>query len=103
MPLNRLVEIQHRGVTRDSFGGEIEKWDKLAIVWAERLSVKPSERFIKTAARTVNTSQATFRILARAGVNEQMRLIDDSEITWDIIGIIKNDWKYLTLQVGHLP
>ena len=77
-------------------------WDTLAIVWADKLSVKPAERFIKSSARTVNLSQARFRILARDDVNELMRLIDDNAVTWDIIGIKKNDRKYLTLQVGHL-
>ena len=103
MPFNRLVSIRSYTVKRDSYGSEIKTWYTLATVWAEKLAVKPSERFIETSARTVNTSQATFRILERDDVNEQMRLIDDNATTWDIIGIIKNDWKYLTLQVGHLP
>ncbi len=96
--LNRLIEIQHRTVTRDSFGGEIETWVHLAKVWAEKVQVKPAERFIKTSARTLNTSTAQFKILQRGDLDETMRVIDDYGVRWDIIGIIKNDRLYLTLK-----
>ena len=100
--LDRIIEIQRKAVTRDSFGGEIETWVTLANVWAEKLSTKPAERFIKTSARTVNKSTAKFRILQRDDLDETMRVIDDRAVLWDIIGIIKNDRQFLTLQVGHL-
>ncbi len=101
MPLNRLIELRRYTVKRDSFGSELKAWYTLATVWAEKLQVKPSERFIETSAKVVNTSQAKFKILARADVNELMLLIDDDAVTWDIQGISKNDWKYLTLHVGQ--
>ena len=100
--LNRVIEIQHFTVTRDSFGGEIRAWVTLAKVWAEKLSTKPSERFIETSARTVNQSTAQFQILQRDDLDERNRVIDDHGVLWDIIGIIKNDRQFLTLQVGHL-
>ena len=100
--LNRVIEIERREVTRDSFGGEIETWVELATVWAEKLQVKPAERFIKTSARTVNTSTAQFKILQRENLDETMRVIDDYGVQWGIIGIVKNGRQYLTLQVGHL-
>ena len=100
--LNRLIEIQRRAVTRDSYGGEIVTWVELDKVWAEKLEVKPGEKFVETSARTVNTSQAKFRILQRDDLNETMLLIDDNAETWNIIGIIKNGRQFLTLQVGHL-
>ena len=103
MALNRLIEIEERGVTRDSFGAEVVKWIKLATVWAEKVQVKPAERFIKTSARTVNLSMAKFKILAREDVNELMRVIDDNGVTWDIQGLIKADSKFLTLQVKREP
>ena len=103
MAFNRLIELRRRTVKRDSFGSEIATWDKLAIVWAEKLSVKPASRFIETSARTVNQSTAQFKILAREDVTELMRVIDGNAVLWDIQGIIKNDWKFLTLKVGTLP
>ena len=96
MPLNRLIELRRFTVKRDSFGGEIKTWGTLAIVWAEKLQVKPAERFIETSAKVVNQSTAQFKIFARDDVNELMRLIDDNAVTWDIQGISKNDWKFLT-------
>ncbi len=116
--LNRIIEIQRRTVHRDSYGAEVLTWATLAKVWAEKVETKPSERFIKTARKTVNKSTASFRINAlgadnpdvlAGGVvsspddpNELDRIIDDNGILWDIIGIIKNDRQFLTLQVGHL-
>ena len=100
--LNRVIGIQHKAVTRDRFGSEIEAWVTLANIWADKLSVKPAERFIKTSARTVNRSKAQFKIIQRDDLDETMRVIDDNGVTWDIIGIIKNDRRFLTLQVGHL-
>ena len=100
--LNRVIEVQHRTVTRDSFGSEIIAWVTLANVWAEKLEVKPAERFIETSARTVNQSTAQFKILQRGDLDETMRVIDDHGVLWNIIGIIKNDRLYLTLQVAHI-
>ena len=82
--LNRVIEVQHLAVTRDSFGGEIETWVHLAKVWAEKLQVKPAERFIETSARTVNQSTAQFKILQRGDLDETMRVIDDYGVRWDI-------------------
>ena len=103
MALNRLIELQTRTVKKDQFGSAVGLWGKLVTVWAEKLSVKPAERFVKTSARTGNKSIAQFKILAREDVNELMRVIDDNGVTWNILGIIKNDRTYLILQVGHLP
>ena len=116
--LNRIIEIQRRTVTRDSFGAETETWLTLDSVWAEKLSTKPSERFVNESKRLVNQSTASFRIRAlgadnrdvlAGGVvsspddpNELDRVLDDNGVLWDIIGIIKGDRQYLTLQVGHL-
>ena len=100
--LNRVITIEHNVETRDRFGSVISGWVLLAEVWAEKLSVKPAERFIKTSARTVNKSTAQLRILQREDVDETMRVIDDNGVIWDIIGIIKNDRRFLTLQLGHL-
>ena len=100
--MNRIIEIQRRDVTRDSFGSEVVTWVRLAQVWAEKVQVRPAERFIKAAARLVNQSTAQFRILQGSNVDELMRVIDDNGVTWNIIGIIRNDRQFETLQVAHL-
>ena len=79
--LNRVITIEHNVETRDRFGSVISGWVLLAEVWAERLSVKPAERFIKTSARTVNKSTSQLRMLQREDVDETMRVIDDNGVT----------------------
>ena len=101
MALNRIITIQRREVTRDTYGAPIESWIELAQVWAEKLRVKPSERFIKRAARRLNTSQTRFKIRQRGDVDETMRILDDNAALWNILGLIKNDRRFLTLQVRH--
>ena len=100
--LDRIILIQCRTVTRDSWGGEIETWVKLDTVWAEKVQVKPSERFITNSATTVNKTTSRLRILARADVDETMRVIDGTR-TWGIIGIIKNNRHDMTLLLEVEP
>ena len=100
--LNRVIEIEHFSVTRDSFGGEVKAWVTLAKVWAERLTWKPKQKFVQGSARFVNISTSSFKILQRDDLDATMRVIDDSGVQWNIIGIVKNDRQFLTLQVGHL-
>ena len=100
--LDRVIEIQHFSSTRDSFGASVETWVTLARVFAERLAWKPRQKFDQNSKRFVNISTSSFKILQRGDVDETMRVIDDHGGQWDIIGIIKNDRQYLTLQVGHL-
>ena len=102
MALNRIITIEQFVSTRDSFGSVIQNWVELDRVWAEKLRVKPSERFIQTSARTVNTSQTRFKIRQRGDLDETMRVLDDNATLWNIIGLLKNDRQFLTLQVGHL-
>ena len=115
MPLNRIIEIQRRTVTRDPLGSETDTWMLLGKVWADKLSTKPIQKFDRESNRLVNLSTAEFRILASFveapggfGVepsphepNELDRILDDNGVTWDIIGI-RADRQYITLQVGHL-
>ena len=102
--LNRVIEIERREVTQDPrFGDGIETWVTLAKVWAEKLEAKPSEKLSRTSARLVNTSTVQFRIWQRGDLDETMRVIDDYGVRWGIIGIIKNDRQYLTLELVREP
>ena len=103
--LNRVIEIERREVTRDSVGSEVEQFVTLAKVWAEKLQGKPGERFIKTSARTVNTSTAQFRFMQREDLDldETMRVIDDYGVQWGIIGIVKNGRQFVILQLLRSP
>ena len=112
---NRIITIERKTVTRDSFNSEVEAWVELAQVWAEKFTTKPSEKFVNESKRLVNLSTVSFRINAPVmpgpggiGVepspfepNELDRVVDDDGTTWDIIGIVKNDRQFLTLQLAH--
>ena len=100
--LNRLIEVQHFTVTRDSLGGVVEAWVTLAKVWASMSVLKPAERFIKTSNRRAITSLTQFTIHRRDDLDERMRVIDDHGVQWGIIGI-KSDRRFLFLQVKRTP
>ena len=103
--LNRVIEIEHKSVTRDSFGGEIETWVTLAKVWAEKLDPRPSEKFSQGSARTLDTSLKQFRFMQREDLDldETMRVIDDYGVKWGIVGILKNGRQFVTLQLKKAP
>ena len=75
----------------------------LAKVWAEKLSseTRPSGSSRRPPERLTSPRRSS-RILQRDDLDERNRVIDDHGVLWDIIGIIKNDRQFLTLQVGHL-
>ena len=102
---NRVIEIEHRIVTRDNFGSEIEAWVTLAQVWAEKFNPRPSEKFSDGAARTVDTSLKSFRFHQRddLDLDETMRVIDDYGVQWGIVGILKNGRQFVTLQLRKTP
>ena len=103
--LNRVIEIEHKSVTRDSFGSEIVTWVTLAKVWAEKLDPRPSEKFSEGSARTVDTSLKQFRLMQRddLALDETMRVIDDYGIQWGIVGILKDGRQFVTLQLRKAP
>ena len=85
-PRNRLVELQRQTTTRDSFGGVVTGWTKLADLWASVNQTGVSTAFENDAKRDVALRTARFRIDWRAGLRETDRLIYGGLI-WDIKGI----------------
>ena len=84
--LDRIVELQSRRVTRDSFGGEIESWSEIEKVWANVNQTGVSENFENNAARDVALRNATIRIRWRDDVQETSRVVYGG-FPWDIKGI----------------
>ena len=68
---------------------------------ADKLQVKPSERFSQSADRTISTSTASFRVLYRDDVDETMQVVDDAGRTWGIEGIVKKGRQNMTLILGR--
>ena len=77
MPVrNRIVELQQRLVTRDSFGGEIVRWSEIEKVWANVNQTGTSEDFENNSDRAVALRNATIRIIWRADVQETSSRLD---------------------------
>ena len=89
--LDRIVELQARRVTRDSFGSEIERWSEIDKVWANVNQTGTSERFENESNRNVALRNSTIRIRWRDDVQETSRVVYDA-LPWDIKGIA---------QIGH--
>ena len=90
--LDRIIEIQRRVVTRDSFGGEVETWAELETVWANVNQTGADEAFRNEANREVATRDARMTIHYRDDIDETMRVIYD-ERAWDIRGIAEIGFK----------
>ena len=85
-PFDRIVELQARRVTRDSFGGEVVSWSEIDKVWANVNQTGVSEDFENAADRDVALRNATIRIRWRDDVQETSRVVYDG-FPWDIKGI----------------
>ena len=90
--LDRIIEIQRRAVTRDSFGGEIVTWAEVDTVWAHVNQTGADEAFENEANRERATRDARMTIHYRDDIDETMRVIYD-ERTWDIRGIAEIGFK----------
>ena len=83
---DRLVDIQERIVSRDSFGSEVIVWEKLETVWANVNQTGVSEDFENEANREQALRNTKFRILWRNDITELHRLVYDG-LAWGIKGI----------------
>ena len=84
--LDRIVELQARRVTSDSFGSEIEGWSEIDKVWAKVNQTGVSENFENESNRAVALRNSTIRIRWRDDVQETSRVVYDG-FPWDIKGI----------------
>ena len=84
--MDRIVELQARRVTRDSFGSEVVSWSEIEKVWANVKQTGTSEDFENDAGRAVALRNATIRIRWRGDVQETSRVVYDG-FPWDIKGI----------------
>ena len=84
--LDRIVELQSRTVTRDSYGGEIVSWSEIDKVWANVNQTGVSENFENESNRDIALRNSTIRIRWRDDVRESGRVVYDG-FPWDIKGI----------------
>ena len=71
--LNRLITIQSRGSSADSYGEKIANWSELDQVWAQLIPMRRSERF--TARQLYGEEINVFRIRYRDDVPNDGRIV----------------------------
>ena len=86
--LDRIVTIQQRTATRDSFGGEVVTWVDLADVWARVTPQSAREQFRNESNIEQASNTTAFRIRYRGDLSETMRVVHDGH-EWDIEGIVE--------------
>lgn len=88
MAAGRLVErvtIQQKSVTRNGLGEEVVTWGDLVTVWAEAIPLRGREFY--AANQTQQVVDVRFRIRARSGLTNDMRLLWRTE-PYDITALI---------------
>lgn len=87
MPLNRIITIQHPVTVRGRFGGETTTWEPYATVWASKEPIVADEVFNEESNIRVASRVTTWRTNFDPGISELMRIVDDENLIWNIIGL----------------
>lgn len=82
--MDRLITIQQRSDSQDSYGQPVPSWSTLAEVWADKKDVKASERF--ASEQRIAEQTTVFRIYWRDDVTAKMRVSYDGKV-YDINGV----------------
>lgn len=93
---NRIVSIQRKTTTNDSYGGQVEAWTTYATVWASVMPLKGRELIAAQAAQ----SEVTTRIgmYYRADVQPVDRILHGSNI-YNIMSVIDPEDAHRELQI----
>lgn len=83
--LDQRITFQQKGVTRNAIGEEVVTWSDVATVWAEAVPLRGREFY--AAAQTQQVVDVRFRIRARSGLTNDMRLLWNT-VPHDIVAII---------------
>ena len=92
MARQELIGIQTRTVTRDSFGGEVERWIDSDLTWASVAHVSAAERFGDGSDRVQATRVARFtirRYTAQDDITEANNRVVFRNRAWDITGVTR--------------
>ncbi len=83
--LDRLIELQHRTITRAASGESLQSYSKYGSVYAEKRDLRGREYF--AAQQTNPELQTTWRIRWRAGVAITDHIVDDDGLEYEIVHI----------------
>lgn len=88
--LRHVVSIQSRAPGEDSFGGEIMVWTTIMTgVRCKKVPVSGREQM--RAAAEYSEVRTRFRLRYREGISPDMRVVEASGITHEIISVINID------------
>lgn len=75
--MDRRIEFQTPGNTRDSMGSFVQTWTTFLRVWAQAKPLRASERFSSDQQR--ESKVYTFLIRYRDGITSDMRIVYNEE------------------------
>lgn len=84
--LDRIVMLRSKSSTTDDFGENIDRWEDVGPVWAQKKDLRGGERF--TAEQTVGQVDTVFIIRYIDGAGSLNQLINDDR-TYDIKSVLE--------------
>lgn len=94
---DQRVTFQQKSATRNALGEEVVTWTDVCTVWAEVIPLRGREFY--AANQTQQAVDVRFRIRARAGLTNDMRLLWKTA-PYDITGLIPGTGNYTsTLEI----
>ena len=95
--MTERVTFQQKSVTRNGLGEEVVTWGDVCTIWAEAIPLRGREFY--AANQTQQVVDVRFRIRARAGLTNDMRLLWKAQ-PYDITGLIPGTGPYIgTLEI----
>jgi SPP1 family predicted phage head-tail adaptor len=93
---DKVITIQSKTMSTDSYGGQVETWADFAKVWANVWPLKGRELVAAQAAQSETTVRFNIRWIA--GLTEAMRISYNSKL-YDITGIIDVGEKHVEFEI----
>ena len=94
---DQRVTFQQKAVTRNGLGEEVVTWTDVCTIWAEAIPLRGREFY--AANQTQQVVDVRFRIRARSGLSNDMRLLWKTQ-PYDITGLIPGTGPYAgTLEI----
>lgn len=89
---DRMIRIEQKTVSKNTFGEEVEEWIEVETMFAEKYDKVNEESFQANQLTTIVGT--VFTIYFLEGINERMRLLDlDSNTVYEIEGIKEIGYK----------
>jgi SPP1 family predicted phage head-tail adaptor len=94
--LNRKVVVQQKTATTDAYGGPVETWETVYVLWASVQPLKGRELIASQAAHSEVTT--SFYTRYAAGIVPSMRIVYGGNV-FDIFSVIDTNEAHRELQI----